>query len=52
VTRLGGKNKEFQAEIDLHRMMAHGLSLPQIITAISPETPTWAGARSRSASSR
>src|SRR5712675_1005369 len=35
VTRLGGKNKEFQAEIDLHRMMAHGLSLPQIITAIS-----------------
>src|ERR1700704_4493778 len=35
VTRLGGKSKEFQAEIDLHRMMAHGLSLPQIITAIS-----------------
>src|SRR4051794_6616289 len=35
VTRLGGKSKEFQAEIDLNRMMAHGLSLPQIITAIS-----------------
>src|SRR5467141_1288517 len=35
VTRLGGKSKEFQAEIDLHRMMAHGLSLPQIIAAIS-----------------
>jgi len=32
---LGGKTKEFQAEIDLNRMMAYGLPLPQIITAIS-----------------
>src|SRR6266540_2434648 len=32
---LGGKTKEYQAEIDLNRMMAHGLTLPQIITAIS-----------------
>src|SRR5215211_2788466 len=32
---LGGKTKEFQAEIDLNRMMAHGITLPQIITAIS-----------------
>src|SRR5947209_17857293 len=32
---MGGKTKEFQAEIDLNRMMAHGLTLPQIITAIS-----------------
>src|SRR5262245_4484054 len=32
---LGGKTKEFQAEIDLNRMIAHGLTLPQIITAIS-----------------
>jgi cobalt-zinc-cadmium resistance protein CzcA len=32
---LGGKTKEFQAEIDLNRMMAHGLTLPQIINAIS-----------------
>src|SRR6185312_528436 len=32
---LGGKTKEFQAEIDLNRMVAHGLTLPQIITAIS-----------------
>jgi cobalt-zinc-cadmium resistance protein CzcA len=32
---LGGKTKEFQAEIDLNRMMAYGLTLPQIITAIS-----------------
>src|SRR5882672_3511598 len=32
---LGGKTKEFQAEIDLERMMAHGLTLPQIMTAIS-----------------
>ena len=32
---LGGKTKEFQAEIDLNRMMAYGLTLPQIITAIA-----------------
>lgn len=31
---LGGKTKEYQAEIDLNRMMSHGLTLPQIITAI------------------
>src|SRR5262252_546155 len=35
VVVLGGKTKEFQAEIDLNRMIAHGLTLPQIITAIS-----------------
>src|SRR5215468_813301 len=35
VTVLGGKTKEFQAEIDLNRMIAFGLTLPQIITAIT-----------------
>src|SRR5262245_8926188 len=35
VSVLGGKTKEFQAEIDLNRMMAYSLTLPQIITAIS-----------------
>src|SRR5215475_6749488 len=35
VTVLGGKTKEFQAEIDLNRMIAYGLTLPQIITAMS-----------------
>src|SRR5215813_8370877 len=35
VSVLGGKTKEFQAEIDLNRMMAYGLTLPQIMTAIS-----------------
>src|SRR5712672_3152486 len=35
VSPLGGKTKAFQAEIDLNRMMAYGLTLPQIITAIS-----------------
>src|SRR5438477_4671720 len=35
VNVLGGKTKEFQVEIDLNRMMAYGMSLPQIITAIS-----------------
>src|SRR5213075_3020809 len=35
VVVLGGKTKEFQAEINLDRMMAHGLTLPQIMTAIS-----------------
>jgi cobalt-zinc-cadmium resistance protein CzcA len=32
---LGGKTKEFQAEIDLNRLMAHRLTLPQVIAAIS-----------------
>jgi len=31
---LGGKTKEFQAEIDLNRMMAYGLTLPQVMAAI------------------
>src|SRR5689334_3223314 len=35
VSVLGGKTKEFQAEIDVNRMMAYGLTLPQIMTAIS-----------------
>src|SRR5881227_1001074 len=35
VALLGGKTKEFQAEINLDRMMAYGLTLPQIMTAIS-----------------
>src|SRR5262249_23804472 len=35
VSPLGGKTKEFQAEIDLNRMMSYSLTLPQIITAIS-----------------
>src|SRR3954454_16229162 len=34
VAVLGGKTKEFQAEINLERMMAYGLTLPQIMTAI------------------
>src|SRR5262249_38077170 len=35
VLTLGGKTKEFQVEIDLDRMRAYGLSVPQIMTAIS-----------------
>src|SRR5947207_1564603 len=35
VAVLGGKTKEFQAEINLDRMMAYGLTLAQIMTAIS-----------------
>jgi heavy metal efflux system protein len=35
VSPLGGKTKEYQAEIDLDRMRAYGLTLPQIINAIS-----------------
>jgi cobalt-zinc-cadmium resistance protein CzcA len=31
---LGGKTKEFQSEIDLDRMRAFNLTLPQVITAI------------------
>ena len=32
---LGGKTREFQAEIDLNRLRAYGLTLPQVISAIS-----------------
>jgi cobalt-zinc-cadmium resistance protein CzcA len=32
---LGGKTKEFQAEIDLTRMRAFGVSIPQIINAVA-----------------
>jgi cobalt-zinc-cadmium resistance protein CzcA len=32
---LGGKTKEYQAEIDLNKMMAYGVTLPQIMNAIS-----------------
>src|SRR5262252_958150 len=32
---LGGKTKEFQAEIDLNRLRAFGLTIPQVINAIS-----------------
>ena len=32
---LGGKTKEFQAEVDLNRMLAYGLTLPQVISAIN-----------------
>src|SRR5262252_7408809 len=35
VSVLGGKTKEFQAEIDLNRMMSYGITLPQVMTAIS-----------------
>src|SRR3954451_4569612 len=35
VTVLGGKTKEYQAEIDLNRLIAHGLTLPQVIAAMS-----------------
>src|SRR5205823_5110761 len=35
ISPLGGKIKEYQAEIDLDRMRAYGLTLPQIINAIS-----------------
>src|SRR5262249_37457131 len=32
---LGGKTKEYQAEIDLNKMMSYGLTLPQVMNAIS-----------------
>jgi Cu/Ag efflux pump CusA len=35
VAALGGRSKEFQAEINLDRMRAYGLTLPQIVNAIS-----------------
>jgi heavy metal efflux system protein len=35
VVVMGGKTKEYQAEINLDRMRAYGLTLPQVIQAIS-----------------
>src|SRR3984893_14081833 len=35
VAVLGGRTKEFQAEVDLNRMMAYGRTLPQILPAIT-----------------
>lgn len=35
VAVMGGKTKEYQVEIDLNRLMARGLTLPQVIQAIS-----------------
>jgi len=35
VVVLGGFTKEYQVEVDLDRMMAYGLTLPQVLTAIS-----------------
>ncbi|MFZ5734697.1 MAG: efflux RND transporter permease subunit [Pseudomonadota bacterium] len=35
VAVLGGNTKEYQVEVDLNRMVSYGLTLPQIISAIS-----------------
>jgi cobalt-zinc-cadmium resistance protein CzcA len=35
VAVLGGNTKEYQIEVDLNRMMAHGVTLPQVINAVS-----------------
>jgi heavy metal efflux system protein len=35
VAVMGGNTKEYQVEVDLNRMMSYGLTLPQIISAIS-----------------
>lgn len=43
VSALGGKTKEFQAEIDLNRLRAYGLTLPQIINAISTSNASVGG---------
>ena len=37
VAVLGGNTKEYQVEVDLNQMMSYGLTLPQIISAISTE---------------
>jgi cobalt-zinc-cadmium resistance protein CzcA len=35
IAALGGKTKEYQAEVDLNRMISYGITLPQVISAIS-----------------
>src|SRR5262249_56800650 len=44
ISPLGGKTKEYQSEIDLDRMRSYGLTLPQIISAISTSNATVSGA--------
>src|SRR5438128_2194480 len=43
VAVLGGKTKEFQAEIDLNRMRSYGLTLPQIVNAIATSSSNVGG---------
>ena len=47
VAVMGGNTKEFQVEVDLNKMMATALTLPQVISAISRATSMSAAARSR-----
>ncbi len=35
VAALGGNTKEYQVEVDVSRMISHGITLPQVINAIS-----------------
>jgi heavy metal efflux system protein len=35
VAVMGGSTKEYQVEVDLNRMMSYGITLPQIISALS-----------------
>jgi Putative silver efflux pump len=44
---LGGRTKEFQAEIDLNRMIAHGLTCRRSSPRCRRATPMWAVARSQ-----
>jgi len=45
----GGTTKEFEVQVDPHKLQAYNLTLPQILTALAMPTSTWAGAKSASA---
>ncbi len=52
VNTWGGTTKEFDVEVDLHKLDAYNVTLPQIITRSATPTSMSAAARSVSASSR
>lgn len=43
VATLGGNTKEYQVEIDLPKMMSYGLTLPQVINALSESSSNVGG---------
>ena len=52
VNTWGGTTKEFEVEVDLHKLDAYNVTLPQVIARSATPTSMSAAARSISASNR
>ena len=46
VNTWGGTTKEYDVEVDLHKLDAYNVTLPQVIAAVGTLTSMWAAARS------